>query len=109
MDGREIIVRCSVFIELVSLGALNRAAVHPLDVFSMPVNMKTPKIIFVHNHTGDNVQPSQEDIDVTARLLKGAGLMQIQLLDHIVINTESYHSFVEGGEMRLAIERSDSV
>ena len=98
-----------VFIELVSLGSVNRAAVHPLDVFSMPVSLKTPKIIFVHNHTGDSVQPSEEDIDTTASLLKGAEMMKIKLLDHIIINPENYHSFKEGGQMQEAIERGDSL
>lgn len=95
-----------VFIELVGLGTLNRTAVNPLDVFSLAASYKTPKIILVHNHTGDNLKPSDEDIDVTARLKKGADTLNVKILDHLIINGDGFHSFVEGGEMKIVISRN---
>jgi DNA repair protein RadC len=38
-------------------------------------------------------QPSQKEIFVTKRLVKAAKILDIEFLDHIIIEKKGYHSF----------------
>ena len=42
-------------------------------------------------------QANQAGIDLTKKLGNGAKLLDIQVLDHIIITTESYYSFADEG------------
>jgi DNA repair protein RadC len=50
-----------------------------------------------HNHPSGNLTPSQAGIDLTEKIREGGGLLEIQLLDHIVITAEGYYSFADAG------------
>ncbi|QKS73282.1 DNA repair protein RadC [Paenalkalicoccus suaedae] len=41
--------------------------------------------------------PSQEDIDVTQRIVECGKLLGIELLDHIIIGDDQYYSLKEKG------------
>ena len=43
--------------------------------------------------------PSREDIEVTRQLLKGAQLVGIHLLDHVIIGNGQYYSLKEKGHL----------
>lgn len=76
----------------VSLGGANFAYIEPKDVLSEAVKMKTPKIIIIHNHPSGDATPSKSDYKLTDRLYEAAGLLGIELLDHIVIGDGVYNS-----------------
>lgn len=54
-------------------------------------------IIVAHNHPSGNLKPSQEDINVTKQIAKSGELLSIKLLDHLIINQNSYYSFADEG------------
>ncbi|VAW88900.1 UPF0758 family protein [hydrothermal vent metagenome] len=81
------------YIELISLGSISAAMVNPLEVFSLAVRKKSPKIILVHNHPSGNLTPSQEDKDITNLITAGGETLTIEVLDHLIISEESYYSF----------------
>lgn len=54
-------------------------------------------IILTHNHPSGNCTPSQADIDLTKKLKAAGRLLDIQVLDHILITSESYYSFADEG------------
>ena len=56
-------------------------------------------IICVHNHPSGDVNPSQDDINVTKRIYEIGNLMGIKLVDHIIISENSYYSFLENGKI----------
>jgi len=74
------------------------------QILSEPIKEQIPRIILVHNHPSGNSMPSREDIEATKRIDMCAKLMGIQLLDHIVIGDDEYHSVftymnqIEGAE-----------
>jgi DNA repair protein RadC len=80
------------FIELVSLGSLNKAAIEPLDVFHLASSKNLRKIILVHNHPSGNLTPSGEDINLTNQLKLGAQYLRITILDHLIISETGYTS-----------------
>lgn len=52
-------------------------------------------IILVHNHPFGVLKPSKEDELITERVTQGCGILDINLLDHIIIGGEQYFSFKE--------------
>ena len=54
-------------------------------------------IIAAHNHPSANLQPSNADVKITEKLKNAASLLEIILLDHIILSTESYFSFADEG------------
>ncbi len=54
-------------------------------------------IILAHNHPSGNLQPSQADIDLTKRMKEGGKLLEIQVLDHVILTSEGYHSLADEG------------
>lgn len=55
------------------------------------------KVLAVHNHPSANLKPSSADIRMTSKLKDAAALLNITLLDHIILSTESYYSFADEG------------
>lgn len=88
--GHEIIQ-----IHVISVGTLNRALIHPREVFAVAIRENAAAIIVCHNHPSGNCDPSEEDIQVTGILAKAAEFMGIEILDHIIVSRECYFSFVE--------------
>lgn len=55
-------------------------------------------IILCHNHPSGNNQPSESDKKITQKVKDAAGIMDIQLIDHIIITPhEGYYSFADDG------------
>jgi len=83
---------------VVSVGLVNRALVHPREVFSDPIRERATAIVLAHNHPSGNLEPSTDDIEVTSRLRKAGLLLGIEILDHIIFCSEGYRSMYENGE-----------
>lgn len=88
------------YIELVSLGTLTNAMIHPREVFRFAVMNATAQLIVAHNHPSGDSSPSRDDIAITERL-KGAGeILGIALLDHVILGSEGeYVSLKERGHL----------
>jgi len=82
---------------VVSKGLLNRALVHPREVFYPAIIDNANSIIIAHNHPSGNTVVSHEDTEITHRLVEAGKLLGIQVLDHVVITSDSYLSFLEEG------------
>jgi DNA repair protein RadC len=98
LDTRYHLIR----IEEVSLGSVNESIAHPRDVFRPAVVASAYAVIVVHNHPSGDPSPSQSDHSLTRRLVEGAELLQIKLLDHVIIGApaegrQPYFSFKEAG------------
>ncbi len=79
----------------VSIGTLNASLVHPREVFREAIKRSSNKIILMHNHPSGNIQPSNEDKNITSRLVKCGELIGIEVIDHIIIGDGIYYSFKE--------------
>ena len=88
-----------LFIELVSLGAVNKVQVHPPEVFRMAIYKMAVKVVLVHNHPSGNVKPSSADKDLTDRMLKTGELINIKVIDHLIISETEFTSFAQAGIM----------
>ena len=88
--GHEIIE-----IHVVSIGTVNRALVHPREVFSQALIDNASAVIVAHNHPSGNCEPSREDIETTKILYDCSQVLGIELLDHVIFDKSSYYSFME--------------
>lgn len=82
-------------IENISIGTLNASIVHPRDVFKIAIKRNANSIILIHNHPSGDTTPSNEDINITNRLIDAGNLVGIKVLDHIIIGDNKYLSFKE--------------
>ncbi|MFA5515261.1 MAG: DNA repair protein RadC [Desulfuromonadales bacterium] len=95
LDGKNRIIR-----EVqVSEGSLSASIVHPREVFAPVVRESAAAVLFVHNHPSGDPSPSREDLEITTRLRQAGELMGVRVLDHIIIGSGEYVSFVDRGLM----------
>ena len=85
--------------EIIGVGTVDSAIVHPRDVFRLAVLVNASAIVALHNHPSLDPTPSAEDRAVTRRLAKAAEIMGIDLLDSIVIGGDKHVSLRELGEI----------
>ena len=83
------------YIELVALGSVSKIIIKPVEVFSFAVAKKCESVILVHNHPSGDLTPSKSDIDLTNKLVNGGKFLEIKVLDHLIISTKEYLSFVD--------------
>lgn len=83
--------------KVVSVGTVNRALIHPREVFADAVAEHASGIICCHNHPCDQCYPSDADIESTNILHKASSILGISFLDHIIITKNNYYSFLEHG------------
>ncbi len=93
LNTKNIIISC----EEISRGSLNSSIVHPREVFARAIKRSAAAIILVHNHPSGDPSPSQEDINITRRLVEVGHLVGIEVLDHLVIGDGVFSSLKEKG------------
>lgn len=81
--------------EFVSIGSLNATLVHPREVFSPAIQHAAASLILTHNHPSGDCEPSQEDIELTKRLISAGELLGIDVLDHLIVSSENFLSLKE--------------
>ncbi|MCL7412588.1 MAG: DNA repair protein RadC [ANME-2 cluster archaeon] len=81
--------------ETVSVGSLNANIVHPREVFKTAIQESAAAIIVAHNHPSGDPSPSQNDIDITRKLVETGRVMGIELYDHIIIGDGRFLSLKE--------------
>ncbi len=79
--------------ETISMGTLNANLVHPREVFEPALKHSAADIMVAHNHPSGDPKPSEDDLEVTKRLTEAGKMMGIEVLDHVIIATNSVFSF----------------
>jgi len=76
----------------VSVGTLDSSLVHPREVFKEAISASAASVIFVHNHPSGDLEPSEDDIKLTERLVRAGEIVGINVLDHIIIGDKEHLS-----------------
>ena len=103
LDREQFIIAClntknePTNITVVSVGSLNKAIVHPREVFKTAILSNAESIVAFHNHPSGETTPSQQDIQLTNRLYEAGELLGIKLLDHLIIGDGTFTSLKEKG------------
>jgi len=91
LDGKNQLLGFNV----VSIGCLTAALVHPREVFKPAILANAASLILAHNHPSGDPEPSAEDRAITERLRHAGDVMGIKILDHVVIGDGLFTSFAE--------------
>nr|WP_238492533.1 DNA repair protein RadC [Desulfotruncus alcoholivorax] len=85
--------------ETISIGSLNSSSIHPRELYKAAIRRSAAGVILVHNHPSGDPTPSQQDIEVTKRLIESGNIIGINVLDHLVIGDKKFVSFKARGLM----------
>ena len=98
LDREQFIIAClntknePTNISVVAVGTLNKAIVHPREVFKTAILSNAASIMAFHNHPSGETTPSQQDIQLTNRLYEAGELLGIQVIDHLIIGDGTFTS-----------------
>jgi DNA repair protein RadC len=84
-----------IYKETVSIGTLNANLVHPREVFEPAIRYLAAQIVLAHNHPSGDPQPSDDDIEITKRLMESGKILGIEVIDHIIIAKTNFISLKE--------------
>jgi DNA repair protein RadC len=93
LDTRNRLIRTAE----ISVGSLDSSIVHPREVFKEAISASAAGVIFVHNHPSGDTEASEDDIQLTKRLVEAGGLLGIDVLDHIIIGGRDFRSLKRDG------------
>ncbi len=88
-----------IAVRTVSVGLVNRALVHPREVFADPITDRAAAVVVAHNHPSGSLTASQDDLAVTRQLKEAGSTLGIRLLDHLIFNSSNYISLLECGQL----------
>ncbi|RZJ51686.1 MAG: DNA repair protein [Flavobacterium sp.] len=81
----------------VSMGGISGTVVDPKVVFVIALKANASGLVLCHNHPSGNLNPSNADIKLTAKLKEGAKLLEIEIHDHLIISEHGYYSMADEG------------
>jgi DNA repair protein RadC len=90
--ANKVIVRLPV-----SKGGMSGTVADAKIIFKMALDHNAAQIILCHNHPSGNNKPSQTDVNLTKRLVEGAKLLDLSIIDHIIVADRKYYSFADEG------------
>jgi len=82
---------------VISQGGVAGTVVDAKLIFQKALDKLASSIILVHNHPSGNLRPSQNDLNITKKLAKGARLLDMHVVDHLIVHQDQYFSFADQG------------
>lgn len=80
---------------VVTIGTLNSNLIHPREVFADVISDRAASIIIAHNHPSGTLRPSDNDVNITKRLVASGTILGISVLDHVIVTKDAYFSLAD--------------
>jgi len=68
-------------------------------LFASALQCGASSIIVSHNHPSGELQPSDSDNKLTARIVEVGKYLDLQVLDHLIVSRYNYYSFADEGKI----------
>ena len=81
----------------VSTGGVAGTVADPKIIFGTALKGNASSIILAHNHPSGSLKPSQADLLLTNKLAQAGSFLDIPVLDHLILTSESFLSFSDQG------------
>jgi adenine-specific DNA-methyltransferase len=81
--------------EIISVGLLDKALLHPREIFYPATELNAASVILIHNHPSGDSSPSGKDIQVVEKIAQAGEIMGIPVIDFIIISEKGHYSFFE--------------
>ncbi len=82
---------------LIGVGGLTSTVADPKKIFHYVLVENATEFILCHNHPSGNITPSNADKQLTKNIYDASQILNIALLDHIIIASNTYYSFQDEG------------
>lgn len=79
----------------ISEGGLSSCVLDVRLIFQTALLSNASAIILCHNHPSGSLRPSTQDLKITSEIKAAGKIMKIELLDHIIITSDSYYAFAD--------------
>jgi DNA repair protein RadC len=83
----------------IAVGNTTGVVVNFKEIFQLAILTNATAIIIAHNHPSGTLKPSARDVELTRRMNASTTLLDIKLLDHLIITSESFYSLSDEGKM----------
>ena len=83
----------------ISKGGVAGTVVDAKIIFSAALLANASSIILAHNHPSGGLQPSEGDIEITRKIKDAGKVLDIKVLDHLIVTSRGYYSFVDEGKL----------
>jgi len=80
-----------------SKGGMTGAVVDVRVVFQVALKACATSLILAHNHPSGNLDTSDADRKITRQIKEAGLILDIPLLDHLIMTTDSYLSMADEG------------
>ena len=81
--------------EVTNTGTINEVPVYPREIVKRALMYDANSIIISHNHPGESLKASSDDINITKHISRALSTVSIKLLDHIIVAGDRHYSFKE--------------
>ena len=88
--------------EIVSVGLLDKALLHPREIFYPATELNAASVILIHNHPSGDSSPSEKDIEVVEKIAQAGEIMGIPVIDSIILSEKDHYSFHEKLNLNLS-------
>ena len=69
----------------------------PRIIFKHALENSSSSLVLCHNHPSGSLKASEDDCRLTKKLVAGAELLDIHIIDHIIFTDGGYLSFADQG------------
>ena len=81
----------------VSQGGMSGTVVDTRLILSTALKCAASQLIVAHNHPSENLNPSDQDRNLTSKLKNACSFLDINLVDHIIMTKDKFTSFADEG------------
>ena len=84
-----------------SIGGISSTVSDPRLILGTALKLAASNLLLAHNHPSANMRPSVADKELTKRLVEGARLFDLSVLDHLIVGPTQgeYYSFADDGHL----------
>ena len=78
-----------------SKGGLSGSIIDTRIILQYAIKANASSVILAHNHPSGNLNPSDADVRITERVRDALKLVEIQLLDHLILNKDEEYETID--------------
>jgi DNA repair protein RadC len=80
---------------ILGIGAAEECIVPYRELFQRALVVGAVSIALAHNHPSGSADPSREDWATTRKIIEGASLLGLHVLDHVIVTDDGHQSMQE--------------
>ena len=93
--------------EQISKGGLSGTVCDGKIIFKIALDYMASSVILCHNHPSGQLQPSNEDLLLTSKMISFGKMIDLPILDHLIFTDNGYFSFADEGLMKWNVSESE--